>query len=434
MNKLKNNIIDTSSLKEGQIFKNYKQLCLTLGEPCYTHFSKESQLKRWKRFFDFEQIANSYSIRIVKIYEQPLPPKKQTRYKRDKFAEKIFPLLLIWVAKPKAITKHRAHNQTIILSKTSLFTNLGLVNAKFFDLMSATQLQKPSEAENRKTFGEAPYESNKSFKFSVDTREERFLSYINSLAWQEISKKLNRALENLQKLDQIEYKILYLIQEKNSPQKAYATPSQIEIIQKAEQDALKKVRHKTLQQVRAHFEYQKYSKYYKENLSAHGIEKVQKLFAIHIKGDLKRLYRNTFGSSRQYIFDESIDSCSPYKEEINKYIIERLNNYFSTIAENLRKKIENKNTLSNSKKYFLEFIQSHLQRHDYLSPDSSPKEIESAFLEKCKLYIDVCINLKGNSNYFYNIINEFNKLEKSKMKAKKESLSFSDNPFDNIDF
>lgn len=56
-------------VKVGQEFKNYKELCLFLGEKIKTGNSKIKQLKRWKRNFDWNKDKQKYII--TKVYDTP---------------------------------------------------------------------------------------------------------------------------------------------------------------------------------------------------------------------------------------------------------------------------------------------------------------------------------------------------------------------------
>ena len=69
---LKNNLPETQPLE----IKNYKELCDLLGEKVKSSNSKISQLKEWKRYFDWTIQGHTYFIN--KIYDKP---KEQTHNK-----------------------------------------------------------------------------------------------------------------------------------------------------------------------------------------------------------------------------------------------------------------------------------------------------------------------------------------------------------------
>ena len=53
----------------GQEFKNYKEMCIWLGEESKRANSKKAQIKEWKRSFDFDTIGQK--IIITEIYNEP---------------------------------------------------------------------------------------------------------------------------------------------------------------------------------------------------------------------------------------------------------------------------------------------------------------------------------------------------------------------------
>jgi hypothetical protein len=57
------------NLKEGMVFKNYKELCEALGEKTKSSNSKNKQLKNWSRYFEYEKNKTFYTIK--KIYNVP---------------------------------------------------------------------------------------------------------------------------------------------------------------------------------------------------------------------------------------------------------------------------------------------------------------------------------------------------------------------------
>lgn len=62
--------INTKNLSVDLFVKNYKEMCLRLGQIEKTGNAKSSQIKTWKRFFSFEKKGNGFSIK--KIYQTPL--------------------------------------------------------------------------------------------------------------------------------------------------------------------------------------------------------------------------------------------------------------------------------------------------------------------------------------------------------------------------
>jgi hypothetical protein len=102
------------NLKEGMVFKNYKELCETLNEKVKYGNSKKSQIDNWKKYFEFKKEKQSYTI--VEIYDIP----KTTTY-----LEKVELLLLNLMARSEK------SNYTIFSPKTSLLENLNIINKNY---------------------------------------------------------------------------------------------------------------------------------------------------------------------------------------------------------------------------------------------------------------------------------------------------------------
>lgn len=66
-----NENIYLGKIKEGDVFKNYKELCAALGEKVKNGTSKKAQLKEWDRFFKVKN-NGGYSLLIDKLYKEPL--------------------------------------------------------------------------------------------------------------------------------------------------------------------------------------------------------------------------------------------------------------------------------------------------------------------------------------------------------------------------
>ena len=61
--------MEIKNLKEGQVIKNYKELCNILNEKIKGGSSKRCQLIDWKRYFDWHKDKNKFII--DKIYDTP---------------------------------------------------------------------------------------------------------------------------------------------------------------------------------------------------------------------------------------------------------------------------------------------------------------------------------------------------------------------------
>ena len=59
-------MLKIENIKVGNTYKSYKSLCEELEEPVKTGKSKQLQLKRWKEYFDWNNIGNKYVITEIK--------------------------------------------------------------------------------------------------------------------------------------------------------------------------------------------------------------------------------------------------------------------------------------------------------------------------------------------------------------------------------
>ena len=64
--------VDISKIEEGQIVKNYRQMCDLLGEERTTGNAKKAQMANWERFFSITKIKGTQKMRIDEIYIEPL--------------------------------------------------------------------------------------------------------------------------------------------------------------------------------------------------------------------------------------------------------------------------------------------------------------------------------------------------------------------------
>lgn len=62
--------MNASVLKQGQIFKNYKEICNHIEEPMKTGKSKQLQLVDWNRYFTYNKDGNKFVI--VEVFEKEL--------------------------------------------------------------------------------------------------------------------------------------------------------------------------------------------------------------------------------------------------------------------------------------------------------------------------------------------------------------------------
>lgn len=118
--------LEISKLEVGMVVKNYKAMCELLGckSKGTSSNGKNLQLKKWKRYFDFEKQGHKFII--TKIYEQPLPDTDARTTRKGTYIKYIEPLLVMYLT----CTNERRFN------KGKLYSILGMVNTNFSWLCS----------------------------------------------------------------------------------------------------------------------------------------------------------------------------------------------------------------------------------------------------------------------------------------------------------
>ena len=103
---------------------SYKDICKLLKQPYYTGGSqKESQLKEFKRFFDFEK--ENRKMLITEIYEVPLDPEKR-KLRDDAIYVKYVECILL-----QYLAKQPGYNTQI--PPRELWKVLGMINDDYFE-------------------------------------------------------------------------------------------------------------------------------------------------------------------------------------------------------------------------------------------------------------------------------------------------------------
>lgn len=172
--------VDTSKIEEGQIVKNYRQMCELLGEERTTGNAKKAQMANWERFFSITKIKGTQKMRIDEIYIEPLERVDgRSKGGRSIYVESVEVVLLNYLSKQKGYVA--------TFTKNKLYTRLGMVNSRYFN------------ATNSELKNENPVLTD----FDINRFKTRASSRLNSI--------LMSALNNLEKrflIDVIEQVIL----------------------------------------------------------------------------------------------------------------------------------------------------------------------------------------------------------------------------------
>lgn len=201
-------ILDTNKLKLGDCI-NYKTLCELLNQPTYTGNQKKSQLKEFKRFFDYEKSGTKFII--LEIYNKPLS--KRHNYPANALYIKYIECILL-----KFLSTQPGYEVNIF--SQDLWLQLGMINDDFIKLQfKQDNLVELDEDMNY-------FEINDFYKRCK----------------QKFSKIAKDSLESLQNRCLIKYQSIHLVRHINSNILEKATVIEEKYILKAERQALLSLR------------------------------------------------------------------------------------------------------------------------------------------------------------------------------------------------
>lgn len=110
--------MNISNVKVGDTYKNYKELCIVLGEKTKTGNAKKAQLKEWERFFKYEKEGNKFII--THVYDIPLPENNN----KTKYIPTIEKLILDKVVQ-------FGNKGKVFISKSQLMQELKMINENY---------------------------------------------------------------------------------------------------------------------------------------------------------------------------------------------------------------------------------------------------------------------------------------------------------------
>ena len=111
--------LNTDQLDVGLIVKNYKELCVLLGESIKAGNSKKTQLKEWERYFDYEKQGNKFII--TNIYDHPMDRIDLRHSKRTPYIDYIEELLISVLVNKKKL----------FLSRNAILKSLEMINDNY---------------------------------------------------------------------------------------------------------------------------------------------------------------------------------------------------------------------------------------------------------------------------------------------------------------
>ena len=144
---------------------SYKELCNKLNQPIYGGNQKKSQLKEFKRYFDFEKVNRK--IIIIDIYDEVLDPEIRDTPKNAIYVKFIECVLLDYLSKQKDFK--------VYITRTKLWLLLGVITENYIKYnKDREELKKLS---NRMT----DFEINNFFKRCNNNFPKIIDSSLNSL-------------------------------------------------------------------------------------------------------------------------------------------------------------------------------------------------------------------------------------------------------------
>lgn len=98
-------------------------MCLLLGEEIKGGESKKSQIREWRRYFNFKNNGQKYTI--TQIYDEPLPKCDERNKGNNSIYISYIELILMY-----QLIKH--DNKTIVMTRPKICELIGLTNKKYF--------------------------------------------------------------------------------------------------------------------------------------------------------------------------------------------------------------------------------------------------------------------------------------------------------------
>ena len=244
--------LNTSHLTEGLVVKNYKSMCSLLECDVCGGDSKKSQLKNWKRYFNYEKSGQKFII--TEIYDTPFPSEDARKLKEGLYVKYIELLLLKYLSSCEGY-------QTKI-TKGKLYQILGLTNEYYYKLKSS---DNPYEIANIK---------NK-IKSKCDTLVTEFdINHFQQRAEAKLNKTLYTALDSMSKRFLIKYHTEYVLRvpckdDKSGYELEVASPRQVSLILEAQHKILDSMGYENITQVALRYKLKEFNERVDDYLSEH---------------------------------------------------------------------------------------------------------------------------------------------------------------------
>lgn len=256
-----------TNLKEGDVYKNYKELCNQLNESELKANSKNAQLKEWKRHFDWDKSGQKYII--TEIYHEPLEKEdKRINNGQSIYSEHIELLLLDYLSKQEG--------KVAELTIKKIFVLLGMVNSNYMDdeykiedgLINEFQInnfyQRSYKKLNRVLFDALRSLKNKRL---INYNEDKIIKITEP-------NKKGILIDNIRIASQDEKNIIMKVEREILQEMGYETIVQIHLKFK-HKDFYHKVRNRLYEQYNIHYYYNQISLWFFHEHIEHAKEKAK---------------------------------------------------------------------------------------------------------------------------------------------------------------
>lgn len=201
--------LDVGCLEQGQVVKNYKELCKLLNQKVLAGNSRAAQLKEFQRYFEYQKVGNKFLITY--IFDEPLPKDdKRSNGNNSIYVKYIETILLKYMSAQT--------NYTCTFTKRNLWLLLGMINENYARI-PMSELQKLDWSDD------VPHTY-------ISTMKNNFYFRCNNI----LTRILFSALKNLRKRRLISYYEQTVIVENN--RRFVATDNQLRIIDRIEKSVL----------------------------------------------------------------------------------------------------------------------------------------------------------------------------------------------------
>lgn len=300
--------MNTTKLKSGDVVKNYKELCMMLGEEIKSGSSKKAQFKEFERYFQYEKQGQKFLIQNV--HETPLP-------KDDKRKDGNRRVYLTYIENILLPHLSELENGTGYFIKKELWRTLGMVN-QFYENLPLKDLL---EMDSRMTYWQ--------------------LQKFYQICSYKLSSILFSSLNSLQSRNLISYEEQYVIVSDSKKRIHIANDKEKKDIAEAEKIILEKMGLSNKLFVASHFKlsefYSYMSSYVNENFKWDSVYKQYKITLTNNKQYLASTSnKNQIYSNKLLLNEKIIDTVDKYAEKLSKSQNEKLDVIYKDVTDKLK--------------------------------------------------------------------------------------------------